>query len=157
MKIEFDEVCKSCKGTGLYVGMAERDGAAVVCHTCDGSGCHHFKYEYDEFKKRRDPPNGVVRVFRANPGICIGSGGGYRLEDFGGIPVAEWKKKGKFPTGSENRRHTCPAWFYQTADYSKKPDWKACYSALGGTFSSCDCFKNKEACWARWDKEFGGK
>ena len=47
--IEFDEKCKSCKGTGLYVGLAERDGAAVVCHTCKGTGKHHVRIEYDDF------------------------------------------------------------------------------------------------------------
>ena len=29
--VEFDEQCMACGGTGLYVGMAECDGAAVVC------------------------------------------------------------------------------------------------------------------------------
>lgn len=36
IKIECE--CNACKGTGLYVGMAERDGAAVVCYTCKGTG-----------------------------------------------------------------------------------------------------------------------
>jgi len=30
--------CSACKGTGLYVGMAEREGAAVVCSRCKGTG-----------------------------------------------------------------------------------------------------------------------
>lgn len=29
--------CQACKGTGLYKGMAERDGAAVVCSHCHGT------------------------------------------------------------------------------------------------------------------------
>ena len=36
--IEFKEVCKECKGTGLYVGTTERCGATVVCQTCKGTG-----------------------------------------------------------------------------------------------------------------------
>ena len=29
MKIEVDEQCPDCGGTGLYIGMAERDGGIV--------------------------------------------------------------------------------------------------------------------------------
>lgn len=151
--IEFDEVCKSCKGTGLYSGMGERDGAAVVCHTCHGTGRHHFEYDYEEFKRRSSPPKSVVRVYRVNPGIGIGEGKGHRLTDFGGIPIKAWLAGGEFPPGTEDRGHTCPAWFYQSADYKKKPDWATCGF---GSFCDCDSFKNKEKCWERWDKEFGG-
>ena len=48
--IEFDCECESCKGTGLYVGMAEREGSAVVCHTCKGTG----KTRSSEIDKRDD-------------------------------------------------------------------------------------------------------
>lgn len=30
--------CCSCKGTGLYEGFVEREGEAVVCIDCGGSG-----------------------------------------------------------------------------------------------------------------------
>ena len=148
--IEFDEQCKSCKGTGLYVGLGERDGAAVVCHTCQGTGCHHFKYEYEDFKERK-PRNGVIRVYDVNPGICIGTGNGHRLEDFGGIPLTEWRGGKAFQPGTENRGFTCPAWWYQSADYKKKPNWKECGF---GSFSACEHFKTKEKCWKRWDEEY---
>ena len=62
--IEFDEKCKSCKGTGIYVGMAERDGAGIVCHTCKGTGCHHVKFEYEDFEGkivRKDIMNRMLR------------------------------------------------------------------------------------------------
>jgi len=32
------EICKSCSGTGLYSGMGERTGYAVVCLYCKGRG-----------------------------------------------------------------------------------------------------------------------
>lgn len=150
--IEFDEKCKSCKGTGLYMGMAERNGAAVVCHTCKGTGCHHVKFEYEDFVKREPEPK-AVRVYNVNPGIMIGTGNGHKLEDFGGMPVTEWEDGKPFTPGTENRKFTCPAWWYQSADYKKKPDWKECWSALGSPFSSCKHFSTKEKCWARWDKE----
>jgi len=55
---------------------------------------------------------------------------------------------------SENRLFTCPAWWYQSADYEKKPRWKECL--VCGSFSSCNSFVEKEKCWKRWDVEFGG-
>lgn len=144
--IEFDEKCKSCKGTGLYTGMGERDGAAVVCHVCKGTGCHHVKFEYEDFEGRQ-PHKTAKRVYRVNPGICIGEGDSCKLEDFGGIPIEEWYA-GKDFAGTEDRKHTCPTWWYQSADYEKKPNWKECEY---GTFSACKHFCNKEECWSRWD------
>jgi len=154
-KIEFDEVCKSCNGTGLYVGMAERDGAAVVCHTCKGTGCHHFVYEYEDFEGRTKRED-VERVYQVNPGIIIGcnENKGLELSDFGGIPYSDWLEGQPFGIGSENRQFTCPAWWYQSVDYKKTPEW--CYNDYGfawGAFSSCPQFTNKGQCWERFDKE----
>lgn len=150
-KIELDVACEACKATGLYVGIAERDGAAVVCCRCRGTGKRHHVFEYDDFEGRQ-PCHQVRRVFEINPGVCIGMGNGHLLEDFGGIPVRDWEQDKPFPAGSENRRFTCPAWWYQTANYKLKPQWQECH---WGTFSSCSSFPNKERCWERWDKEFG--
>jgi len=84
MIFEVDRICPSCKGTGLYVGMAERDGAAVVCRTCKGTGCEHFKVTYEPFVARK-PRTDVKRVYRTNPGIVIGESrrGDISLADFG--------------------------------------------------------------------------
>ena len=146
--IEFDEVCKSCNGTGLYVGIAEKDGAAVICHTCNGTGYHHFKYTYEEFKKRKEIQD-IKRVYQVNP--VIGNGGNCSLEDFGGISYEDWKKGKEFVLGTENRKYTCPAWWYQTADYYKKPHWDKCPPC--GVFSNCKHFKDKDKCWKRFDQE----
>jgi len=147
---EVREVCKACSGTGLYVGMAERDGAAVVCHTCGGSGCHAFRHEYEPFETRQDRA-GVTRVFAANPGIVIGIGNGHALTDFGGLPVERWRAGGPFVAGTENRRFTCPAWWYQSADYRRKPAWGECLGI--GSFSDCPSFCRKNECWRRFDAE----
>ncbi len=149
--IEFDEKCKSCSGTGLYTGMAERDGAAVVCSTCKGIGCHHVKFEYEDFEGRQKNET-AKRIYQVNPGICIGEGNGHKLEDFGGMPVEDWEAGKSFVAGTENRKYTCPCWWYQSADYKKKPEWEEC--AWGGSFSGCKHFAEKEKCWARFDKEF---
>ena len=150
--IEFDEECKSCKGTGLYIGMAECCGAAVVCHACKGTGCHHVKIEYDDFIGRKSR-SGVKRVFEVNPGIKIVEGSGVTLSDFGGMPYSNWDEGKPFPPKSENRKYTCPTWWYQSADYNKKPDWDECG---WGSFSSCRYFPSKLNCWIRWDREHGG-
>ena len=152
--IEFDEKCKSCNGTGLYVGIGEHDGSAVVCRTCEGEGKHHFKHEYEDFngrEKRKD----VERVFQANVGILIGKGkkGGYQLSDFGGMCYKDWLFGRPFEIGMEMRQFTCPCWWYQTADYKKKPDWEECWDSLGRSFSQCPYFFKKEECWKRWDVE----
>ena len=36
--------CHACQGTGLYRGMAEKPGIAVVCLACKGTGCREFEY-----------------------------------------------------------------------------------------------------------------
>ena len=69
MKVfEIDIKCQSCNGTGLYVGMAERDGSAVICSTCKGTGKFHHKFSYEEFteKNKRDD---VKRVFKTSCGF----------------------------------------------------------------------------------------
>ena len=152
MKIEFKERCVVCGGSGIYVGICERDGAGVVCSVCDGSGCHHFVYEYEEFNGRivRDD---IRRVYQINVGKNIFENKelGYHLEDFGGITYEAWLRGGDFYRGTENRLYVCPAWWYQNIDNSKKPRWDECM--LMGSFSSCKNFVNKDRCWVRWDRE----
>jgi len=139
--------------------MAERDGAAVVCHTCKGTGCQHLRVEYEPFLEQQPSPASVKRVYRVNPGIVIGRGknGEYALADFGGVPVADWHRDPSCVNrpGTENRQFTCPAWWYQTAEYALKPDWnddeRKCHGI--GSFSSCKHFHEKAGCWAKWDRE----
>ena len=152
--IEYDQKCESCQGAGIYVGLAEREGAAVVCRTCEGTGCHHTKIEYDDFTGRV-MREGVKRVYEVNPGICIGEGNGHKLSDFGGENYEDWLADGSLAVGTENRRYTCPCWWYQSADYTKKPKWKECLGC--GIFSRCEHFKHKDECWARWDAEYASK
>jgi hypothetical protein len=154
-KFTAKSVCEDCGGTGIYVGFAEQDGAGVVCHNCDGTGCDTISIKYEDFVKRVKK-KGIERVFEANPGIGIGKGKNkaeYKLEDFGGMPFEDWFRGKRFPRGSEMRKYSCPCWWYQCTDYEKKPDWDEC--AIGGTFSSCENFKNKHLCWERFDKGQG--
>ena len=146
------EVCKSCKGTGIYSGMGERDGFGVVCHTCKGTGCHEFTHVYEEFVVKMARSD-VQQVLQVNPGIGVGTSSkqNLTLQSFGGIPYTDWLANKPFPKGSEMRAYTCPAWWYQSADYSKKPDWDSCIGC--GSFSGCSSFPDKHQCWERFDKE----
>lgn len=154
--IEYDAECTACKATGLYVGMGEHDGAAIVCSHCNGTGKVHKVIKYRDFEKRKKKRN-VKRVYKTNPGIGIGEGhsekyGKLKLETFGGMPYKDWFAGKPFPAKSEMRKFTCPAWWYQSADYDKKPEWKRCRGPWSA-FRDCEHFKNKEECWARFDRE----
>ena len=149
--IEFDRKCQFCDGTGLCVGRNERDGAAVVCYKCKGTGCEHVFIEYDDFQGRIKA-EGIERVFLANRGIMIWKGNGkYKLSDFGGMSIEEWESGKKFAPGMETRNYACPAWYYRIADPKKAPDWHEC--SISGNFKNCPKYKTKGECWERWDKE----
>lgn len=150
--VEYDCECTACQATGLYCGMGEKEGAGIVCHTCKGTGQVHKIHKYTDFEGRKKK-RGVMRVYQANPGICIGTGNGHRFSDFGGMPYDLWEKGQNFPEKSEMRQFTCPAWWYQSADYKKKPNWSECNDNIGGAFSGCKHFDNKHECWERFDKE----
>ena len=154
--IEFQQVCKSCDGTGVYVGFAEQEGYSVICNTCEGKGWHKTKIEYDDFNglKRRDK---IERVLEFNPGFSVGRVKKLTekesFEKFGGMSYDEWLEGKPFPPKSEMREYVCPAWWYQTVNYKLKPKWKECCCA--GSFDDCKNFTNKNECWQKWDKEFG--
>lgn len=137
--------CDACSGTGLYIGMGERDRAAVVCSRCAGEG--FYEYQYKEFTGRKRKLK-VVQVYATNPGICA------TPEAVpGGVPYKEWLKDPESvkQPGAEMREHTCPAWWYQSAAYELVPRWKECISM--GAFTRCRHFSIKSRCWERWDKE----
>ena len=155
-KIELDIVCKECNGTGLYRGFAEGDNSSVVCYKCEGTGCCKYKFEYEEFEKRKLSAS-IKWVYQVGCGIKVGQGDGYKYSDFGGMSYKDWLKfDGVFPPRSEMRKFICPAWWNQNVNDFGKPEW--CYEEAKfclGAFSSCKWFDNKRKCWARWDKEFG--
>lgn len=140
--IEYE--CNSCAGTGLYVGIGEQNGLAVQCYNCDGTGKAVHRFEYREFTGRKDR-EGITHVILHNLGFVLTP----EIAEYA-ISVEDWKAGNV--TKAEDRRHTCPAWWYQSVDYNKKPKWTECISC--GVFSSCKHFQTKEKCWERWDKEF---
>ncbi len=142
--IEFDQECPECKGTGIYVGMAERDGYGVICHHCKGSGKYHFIHRYEEFSRLKIK-DGIVKVVETNPGICLGGN-----LDFGGMSYNDWLNGKIFEHGMEMRNFVCPNWWLQNAK-GKHTEWEECGF---GAFSSCKHFESKNECWERYDKEF---
>ncbi len=64
--------CSSCGGTGLYSGMCEGEGIAVVCLTCGGTGCEEIRYRpFERRKGRRD-----IQTVRLSRGSFIATGVG---------------------------------------------------------------------------------
>ena len=140
--------CRACLATGLYIGFAEKEGAAVECRRCKGTGAEELAFT--PFTERRPKAN-VTRVYATNPGVVIAP----RLG--GGISHEEWETdaSGLGAPGTELRGHTCPAWWYQSANVSMKPEWEECASSWASGFSACDSFETKERCWERFDREHG--
>lgn len=77
--------CDSCGGTGLYSGMCEGEGNAVVCLGCAGTGGMMIRYEpFVDRKGRRDIE--TVILGRATRSILEASVGKT-------IPYKEWWKR----------------------------------------------------------------
>lgn len=149
VEIRVKHECGACSGTGLFVGAAERSGAAVVCARCGGTGWRESVFQ--EFTGRKERA-GVRRVFETNPGVVIGEGGKIKLSDFGGMPLEDWLAGKPFERGMENRAYSCPRWWTQCVG-GPMPEWSECNSNLGHSFSRCPHFRNKAECWALWDRE----
>jgi len=87
--IEMEIQCKACHGTGVYVVMAERDGAAVVCSNCGGTGKYQYRFDYEEFTGRKTR-QGVTRVYKQGYGFVIAP----KELTFEGCGVVDMAKEG---------------------------------------------------------------
>jgi len=79
--------CPSCNGTGVYSGIGEDKGVAVICHTCKGEG--HTTYSYTEFTGRK-VDDSIKRVYLSGYGYKIGLG----TINFNGIGKIDMYKEG---------------------------------------------------------------
>jgi hypothetical protein len=67
MSMKVKTECGACRGTGLYRGIAEPKGVAVVCLRCRGTGCEELEYVPFTERKRRDD----VQTVRQSRGSFI--------------------------------------------------------------------------------------
>jgi hypothetical protein len=156
MKIKLKIECKSCKGTGIYVGMGERDGAGVICRTCRGTGCQDYSFEYTPFKRRHKRED-IKRVFIQGYGYCIGT---KPITLDNGVYV-DFSKEGvsykEFLAGNmpKHIKHmACPMLANQSACHNIKGFVDQCERLNGGwisLISECKC-KDKRSCWDRFEK-----
>lgn len=64
--------CSSCYGTGLYQGMCEAKGEAVICLGCAGTGCEVLRYR--PFVRRRGKRG--IKSVRLSRGQSLAAGVG---------------------------------------------------------------------------------
>jgi len=147
--------CKSCSGTGLYQGMGERDGAAVVCSNCNGTG--HVEFSYNDFTGKK-VLEGVTRVYQKGFGYCIGTkdiitdkGDLIRFSKFG-CTYEEWLN-GKTPRHIEDLQ--CP-YLCDNRGMGNEP-CSRCQEGLPGfgTITSCTFYSDKAKCWKEYNKKNG--
>lgn len=160
-----DAECHSCGGTGLYSGFAERDGCAVVCVTCKGTGCEKISINYTPFEKRKERRD-IKRVFKSSCGyghsadtVTTQEGKVVRF-DLAGVTYKDWLAGGKPKPVKELY---CPyIWTSQGLQQEKNPQHKLyeerCEEALklGSIISNCKLFPEKAKCWKRYE-ELGGE
>lgn len=70
--VSLDVECDSCTGTGLYSGMCEGPGVAVVCLRCRGTGRVELRVKtFERRRGRRD-----IKTVRRSAGSFIATGCG---------------------------------------------------------------------------------
>jgi len=159
LTLKITHECDSCEGTGLYVGMGERGGAAVVCWKCKGTGKQETTLTYKEFTERKNKPK-VTRVFQNGCGYCITDkdvtaedGKVIEFTEYG-CTYKDWKN-GAIPKPIESLQ--CP--YQHTNQRMQNSGHKAhklykstCDKniALGGYIRECKMFGCKEKCWAKY-------
>lgn len=87
--------CESCRGTGLYSGMCEGEGVAVICLGCNGTGCAEVAYK--PFVKRRGRRD--IKTVRLSRGSFIATGVG----PMGSSITYQEFLKGKRPVTGEKK------------------------------------------------------
>jgi hypothetical protein len=146
--------CDSCGGTGLYCGMAENKGAAVVCTNCNGTGKVSVKQTFKKFEKRKKR-QGVKRVFETAGGYGIAGedvttkdGNTIHFSRFG-VEYKDWLD-GATPKPIEELH--CP--YQHTGQGLQSKDVNDLYKtrcdkglSLGGYITNCKCRKDMAKCW----------
>ena len=151
MKIE----CPSCKGTGVYQGMGEGEGTAVVCHRCNGTGAYQYSYSYKDFTGRNVVEN-VERVYLSGMGFKLGLG----KINFSEVGEIDMDKEGvsypEFINGKKPEHIKELAWPMRAdqGECHKRPGFvDKCNDLNGGWVSmitKCKKYLHKKECWKRF-------
>lgn len=169
-------VCGSCKGTGIYKGMTEKDDLGVICYNCNGTGNYILNIE-DNMQLVRDNQNGVVYV--VEDGVITHSTELFeelkRREDVNYVMYATsrvFSPTWLFEHGASEinviryeeflngmlplpmREYTCPGYMIQNYGNNKYNTEYNCYDhgAYGShPFSDCSLYGTMEC----WDKFYG--
>ena len=142
--------CSSCKGTGLYKGFGETDGACVICYHCKGSGKIKITEIYQKFKERKRK-EGCKRVYTRNMGSVItdrdirNNKGFFPFSKYG-CTYEEWLKGAK-PVPLKFLG--CPR---QEIGWGEKFDYCTKHNK-GISGVNCPMFPDKEKCWEIFDKK----
>lgn len=160
-KIDIIIECPKCNGTGLYRGMGEGDGIAVICDNCNGTGKYNYIYQYNEFNGRKCRDN-VKRIYKCNYGyrLRLGNVTFKNIDDTKvvidmdkeGISYQEFLN-GKYP--EHIRKLACPLLADQCECQDIDGFVEKCYSLNGGYLGyipNCKYTKRKDLCWDRFDK-----
>lgn len=147
--------CPPCNGTGVYVGMAERGGAAVVCRQCKGSGEYLYQFQYEEFTGRKKS-TGVKRVYRQSYGFVIGTSKinfGDKIVDMAseGVSYDEFCA-GKMP--EHTKSIACPMLADQGSCHKIEGFTDECMKINDGwigNITSCKGQREKSSCWKRFE------
>jgi hypothetical protein len=158
-KIEMKVECPSCKGTGLYSGMAESDNIAVICHKCNGTGAYNYSYSYNDFVKRKIK-NGIERVYLKGTRYKLGLGK-INFDRVGEIDMAkEGVSYSEFLDGKKPthiKKLECPLLADQSACHEIEGFVKECNSyagcGWGNEITECENQPNKHECWDRFEKD----
>lgn len=145
--------CKACIGTGLYCGIAERNGSAVICQQCDGTGRQEFKYKPFAGRNRRQNVN---RVFKSSFGYVHSAedANGIKFSD-GGVAYNDWLN-GDVPKPVKSLY--CPfLWTWQQLKRESKLYSTRCENGtgLGCRISECKHWADKSQCWEIYEAENG--
>jgi hypothetical protein len=136
--------CPECKGTGLFIGRAEKNGAATICYKCKGTGCSEFSYE--EFCGRKTRLD-VDRVYLGSFGYAISAEFqcGIEFSKYG-CTYQEWLE-GKEPLHIEELY--CPYIAYNEG-IGKEPCVRCQKGTLGKRISDCKHYYDKKTCWEEY-------
>lgn len=88
-KTTIEVECRTCRATGLYAGLAEPKGIAVVCVECGGTGCQRISFT--PFTRRKGKRS--ITTVRQSRGSFIGTG----IGPTGGYITYQEFQQGKMP------------------------------------------------------------